>query len=181
MSVTSTPITTEPKVIHRKPQYILMVAGFIGLAFGLVQWIFGAKYTVDGIINISNAVLAFLTVPYRITMRWELYLYLSPFPIGFSLIEIFLRPVQRVGGRLTMIAAGLVAVWLLVSLLDLGSTAVGIGAGVGGPAFVRSAASSLVGVVLVTLYLTYTPEWLIRNSWYFLKRGVVSLFTTRPA
>lgn len=173
MAVTSTPVTSqEPKVI-RTSRYEpgAIIGALAGLVFGAVFWIFGARYTIDGVILVCNTILEFLTVPTRISMRWEYYLWFAPVPVLFSAIEWTCSPI----GKRRIRHWGLIVAWAIAVLLDILSTLLGLSAAKS-PDLVVWIASNVFSLSLLSLVLTFGPESLMRSCAALVWRALRSLF-----
>ncbi len=94
------------------------------LIFGL-WWAVGGKYTIDGLpllINWAGDLFHFRAGLSAIT-DWHAYLYLSWIPICMSFVERTSRPDKAIRRSLAWYGILiLIAVWLVVSALDFGST-----------------------------------------------------------
>src|SRR5690349_3820273 len=114
MSVTSRPLSESRTASKPNIQWVLLLAASLGIVFGVVTWIIGARYTIDGIITLINALLSFLTIPIRVASHWRLYLYLACIPIIYSLVEWFLPPAQRINTKFHFQPPPLLIVWFIV-------------------------------------------------------------------
>lgn len=101
----------------------------VGTLLSLALWVVGARYTVDGVLALVNALLAFLTIPARIPIPpgWVLYLVLAPIPLAYSLIEWQQVPLTQRNGRWQAAPLGQWVVWLVVYAMDAITTWNGLG------------------------------------------------------
>lgn len=149
----------------RPPPWVPMAAVIIGAAL----WPLGARFTIDGIIWIGNWLLAFLTMPVRLPApTYATYLVLAPLPIVCSFVEW--RPMRWDWQHELRNPYGVV-VWLFIAGIDLFTTY----AGVRNPdpdatAAFREVAQSLALSGILTVALTFGPEWLLREGWRKLWR-----------
>lgn len=173
MAVTSTPTAAPERQVIRRTGYEpgALAGAFVGILIGMVVWLFGAKYTVDGLVLGCNMILGFFGVAYRVPMMPELYLWLAVFPLFFSLVEWTCSPMGRSGAR----HGGLILTWAVVVALDIITTVIGLRAG-GGIPLVVWLASFLPGLALLTGILTFGPEWLIKSCWGLLARAARAIF-----
>lgn len=173
MSVTSTPITSQEPKVTRTYRYDAgsIIGALVGLAIGAVVWIFGARYTVDGLVLGSNIVLEFLTIPARIAPRWELYLWLLVIPLAFSAVEWTCSPI----GRSRIKHPGLIMAWIVVITLDIGSTVLGLAAAKS-PAALVTIVSTVYGIGLLSVLLTFGPEAMMKSCGGLLWRALRTLF-----
>lgn len=165
-TVRSTPLVAHTKA-HYEPGTI--IGAIVGLIISGVVWIFGAKYTIDGLILIANAVLEFLMFSYRVKPYAELYLWLALFPLMFSAVEWTCSPIGKKGTR----HAGLILTWSVIIVIDLVSTIMGLRAG-GGVAFVIWLVSFQAGLAVLAFVLTFGPEWLMKSCGGLLWRAAQS-------
>jgi hypothetical protein len=175
MAVTSKPLGQEPiRITRARYELNAIVGALIGLLIGAVVWIFGARYTVDGLILGSNTILSFLTIPLHIAPRWEYYLYLAPLPILFSAVEWTCSPF----GRNRVTHGGLIMAWVVVVAIDTASTLIGL-ASATTPAFIVWIVSSITGIVILSIVLTFGPELMMKSCGGLLWRALRSLFNYR--
>src|SRR5262245_57912057 len=91
MSVTSRPLgsvesgNTE-STKHTSSNRAIALAG---LSIGLILWPLGARYSIDGLFWLANAVLAFLRIPIAVVTppHWAFYCLLAPLPYLCSRVE----------------------------------------------------------------------------------------------
>jgi hypothetical protein len=176
MAVTSKPLDPQPRrqsvvSTHSRYEPGLIIGALVGLGIGAVVWLFGAKYTIDGLVLITNRILAFFTVPYQVDMTPSLYLWLACFPLAFSAVEWTCSPIGRNGAR----HAGIILTWIVVIVIDLITTVIGLRAG-GGIEVVVWIVSSSVGLASLAGVLTFGPEWLMKSCGGLIGRAVKSIF-----
>ncbi len=153
--------------------------GAVMLAFGLLLWATGARYSVDGAWIGINLFLAWLGLPVEVpAMPWQLYVMLIGM-VGMlcSVVEVRL-PLRRVlhpsrWRRMGLRAA--LAVLLGAALLhggDLGSTWLGVTTPAADSwALTRAVASIPVLAAGWTIVLTYMPEGMIVSGWRLVRTG----------
>jgi hypothetical protein len=152
---------------------MLFIAPF-GFLIGSLSYVFGAVYTMIGVVWIVNQVLAFLGVPDLISEpTWSNsfhYLFFIPFFISF--IEWNRKKAWEKGYE-TM------AIWVIVSVFDLITNLIGIQQSnpENMPRILAWITSFVVGQGILAMILTLTPEWLIRASFAILYDECVELLT----
>lgn len=131
----------------------------LGIVIGAVLWTIGARYTIDGLVVVANALLSWLALPEAVripALAWQWWhVALWTVPVVCSVAE-WLSP-RRLANWMRVLWAGIL-------LADLVSTFIGIGL----PDAYTPANIAFVG--LVTLLLTFGPEWLMKNGWGTLRR-----------
>lgn len=151
--------------------------GLTLLAFGGIGWLFGGSFTLDGWISWINSVLAIVRLPLAIPEAQGLWrLLFIPLAVIYSRVETKHRPVWRDSqGRWHFETPIFWVGFLLITLTDIGSTAVGLqntnpaAWGVLEPTVSWIIASGgRVGSVATVL--TFAPEWLILSGIWLLKR-----------
>lgn len=112
----------RPPVKRRGIRWERVPVTLFGVFFLLLWWAAGGKYTIDGLPLFFNTVFAFFHAPFALSRigDWHWYVYLCWLPIAISVIERRNRP--RRGLVWSVILAYAVGVWLIVCMLDLGST-----------------------------------------------------------
>lgn len=152
-----------------------LVLSGVGTLLSLALWVIGARYTVDGVLAMLNALLAFLTIPARISIPpgWVLYLVLAPIPLAYSLIEWQKVPLNLRGGRWYVAPLGQWVVWLVVYAMDAITTWNGLGVvDERAPLIVQQLAAALPGRVVLTAVLTIGPEALLRSMAAIFRRAL---------
>ncbi|NNJ10602.1 hypothetical protein EKD04_009700 [Chloroflexales bacterium ZM16-3] len=146
--------------------------GFVGMLMSAVIWVLGARWTVDGLIVMFNAILRFLNMSYQapIPPAFLVYAFLCPLPIIFSVVE-WRVPFKRTDGEWYFANPGAWVVWMGVGLFDWYTTYLGLGVnpGPGSPTIMSQVAASSVLRGLVSAVLTAGPEWLARTMWDMLR------------
>ncbi|MBX0328253.1 hypothetical protein K2Z83_11250 [Oscillochloris sp. ZM17-4] len=146
--------------------------GLVGMLMSTIVWVLGARWTVDGLIVMFNAVLRFLNASYQapIPPHVLVYVILSPMPLIFSVVEWRL-PFRRISDEWQFAKPGAWLVWGGVFAFDWYTTYLGLGVdpGEGSVRFMRQIAASTVVRTLVALVLTAGPEWLAREMWAQLR------------
>jgi hypothetical protein len=138
---------------------VLFSTALVALALGLGTWVIGARYTIDGVLIAVNWLLG-LVSSIVIEPSEHLYLWLSFIPIFFSLIE------WGTGARLRHAEWEGRVVWLAVAAADLITTGVGL-AGIDANNSTLTAwfVASIPAIIVVTVLLTFFPEWIARWGW----------------
>lgn len=182
-----TPVRSEPLPSREPAQAAFRPAstiksnkwalGFVLIAFGGIGWILGGMFTFDGWITWVNGLLAIVQLPVALPPATGLARFLFiPLAIIYSRVEVKHRPVWRDKQGTFHFEAPLFWVgFILITLTDIGSTAVGI-QGVNPVQW--GALQPLVVWVLqsgarigsVATILTFAPEWLIMGGIWLLKR-----------
>lgn len=146
--------------------------GLTGMAISALVWIFGARWTVDGLVVMFNAILHFLTVPYQapVPTNYMVYGLLCPVPIIFSAVE-WRTPFKRVDGEWYFAKPGAWLVWGAILGFDFYTTYLGLGVDPGPEAvtFMRQLAASGLPRAAVSFALTSGPEWLGKGMWKLLR------------
>jgi hypothetical protein len=160
----------------RGPDWGGIALGAMGSLISALTWIIGARYTVDGVLAIGNALLRFLTVPYQIPIPpfWVLYLLLSPLPLCFSLVEWREIPFWRDEHDAWQFAPfAQWVVWMVVFAIDGVTTFAGLGVDPGPEALaiMHQVAGSIPARVVVAAILTPGPEWLLRGMLAVFRRA----------
>lgn len=170
MSVTSRPL---PSTDSKRRTIGNIAIPLAGLIIGCILWPIGARYSIDGLFWLVNAILGFLRVPLALVTppHYAFYCLLAPLPYICSRVE-WKPPLYRSGDQWRVAAANVVVTWLIIAGYDLGTTYLGVGTPAPGSSAVSGeiAASTFVAVVL-SVILTFGPEWLIRSSWRQLTKG----------
>lgn len=110
-------IRRVPRVRWERVPIVLFGWLFLGLWWGA-----GGRFTIDGLPLFFNTVLGFFRAPevFRPITDWHWYLYLCWLPILISVIERRNRPRRGLAWSVILVYA--IGVWVLVSVIDLGST-----------------------------------------------------------
>lgn len=143
-----------------------------GVLIGLALWPIGARYTIDGILWIANFILTFVRVPYQIPLPpvWQMYLLLAPICLICSGVE-WRAPLFKRAGRWEFASADTIIIWLVIVVLDVGTTYAGIrNPGRDAWPIMQELAASLVLSGILSAILTFGPEWLMREGWRKLWR-----------
>jgi hypothetical protein len=170
MKVTAT-VATNPST-----PWMDIPIDMVGMLIGIVIWIIGAKYTVDGIVVVTNLLLAFLTIPYQILLPlpWVMYIPLGTIPLIFSCVEWTRPPRQRsvVGTRTITVwqPFDMICIWLIIVSLDLLTTFYGVA----NPSkdawtITQFIASYSVLTGSITAILTFWPEYVIKSRFRKIK------------
>lgn len=154
----------EPK---QPPRRRNLAAGVLALAFGVIFWAVGGKYTLEGWVIGLNLLLGFLDVPVRIARPdgWWVLLFV-PLAAAYSWVEVRARPprLKRLKQLRRWLAPALL--WAIVIGTDVGSTFAGV-QNPGPrpwPISVWLAATDVAGGVWAVA-LTFFPESLILYGW----------------
>lgn len=139
---------------------------FFGLLIGFILWVVSARYTIDGVLDLINALLGFLHVPWRfiIPPTFPIYMILVPIPALITYAEWQKQPFARVRGEWHFAPAQHWLVWIIVMGLDAITTFRGLGVDPGPDSLtiLRELAASTLQRGLVAALLTYGPEWIWR-------------------
>lgn len=169
--VRTTPRTNDAPVRSTIPPAF----GVFAIAAGLLLWVPGSRYALDGWTMAINVVLGLakmdLTVPFAVGL-WALLLF--PLGIVYSIAEQKVLPVGKVKGQLAFLGWAALIAWVLVHGSDVGAT--WLGATSPGPdawPITQWMAGTLWASVTWSVVLTYIPEVLILAGWRWL--GLPSL------
>ncbi len=142
--------------------------GAVGMLISAIIWLIGARWTVDGLVVMFNAVLHFFNTNYQapIPPHVLVYVCLSPIPLAFSAVEWHV-PIRREKSVWHFAPLGDWAVWTTVLFFDWYTSYLGLGVDPGPDAmtFMRQLSASIIPRVLVSAILTAGPEWLAREMW----------------
>jgi len=173
ISPSSTGRTTRPNAPLEPSGFSGFSIGAFGLVVSAIFWVIGARWTVDGLVVIFNAILHFLTIPYQapVPTNYIIYACLCPVPIILSAVE-WKFPFSRVDGEWYFAKSGTWLVWIVAFALDLYTTYLGLGVDPGPESvtFMRELATSGTQRILMASALTVGPEWLGRQMLSILKR-----------
>lgn len=140
---------------------------FLGVVFGFVLWLLSARYTVDGVLVLTNVLLSFLNVPYRIVVppAFPIYLILSPVPTLMTYAEWQKQPFYRnKQGDWVFEDAQHWVVWAVVLGLDgwTNFTGLGVDPGPSGLTIQREVAENPLWRGIIAGAFTGGPEWIWR-------------------
>lgn len=139
--------------------------GVVGILIGVVLWLIGARYTIDGAIWIINAILAWFHIANRIMPVDGIgYVPALLVPIAVSMAE-WHAPIKLETGRWSMRPLNVWVVWFVVVALDVLSTFFGLRT----PdphawPIMQEVARSLTVSGILAVVLTFAGEWLIRKG-----------------
>lgn len=147
------------------------------LAFGSIAWVLGGMFTLDGWVSWLNGFLGIVRLPIALPSAIGLWrLLFIPIAVIYSYVETKNRPVRRgKDGRLHVEAPLFWVGFILITLTDIGSTAVGMQQlnpsawGVLQPT-VTWIASAGWRIGAAATVLTFAPEWAILGGIWLLKR-----------
>lgn len=122
MTVRSTPLHDGKPIVHSGIRWERLPIVLIGWTILALWWAVGAKYTIDGLPLLLNEIAAFFRAPAfaRPITDWHWYVYLCWLPVLISLAERHYAPWRRL--TLSAIMIWVLGAWLIVSLVDAGST-----------------------------------------------------------
>lgn len=168
--------------IHAVEKFIATVmAVVIGIAIACYIWVIGARYTVDGVIVVSNWILRFFDAPVQIglPLPYHMYFYLLFIPLAYSIVEFRVVVREKVEGVTYWAPPAMLFVWLVVITMDLTTTfsGTGVARSDAGPVALWFAGNAAARGI-ATAVLTFLPEWLIRSM---LRIIVHSWFAVRAA
>lgn len=163
--------------------YILAVPGYgaakevgiVLLAFGLIAWLGGARFTVDGGVIGLNILFAWFGVPLVVPTLSGLTLIGCAVVIGFlcSRVEVVRFPIRvtRSKGKIALAFLGfaVLTAWLLISSIDMGTTYLGVTRVTAASWPIHQAIAASDGLAAtVTVALTFLPEIAILAGLHFL-------------
>ena len=122
MAVQTRPLTNGAPVARRTFNWDRFPVVLLGWFFLGLWWAAGGKYTIDGLPLLINEISAFFRAPLRLEpiADWHWYLRLAWLPVVISLAERRYAPWRRL--TLSSIMIWVLAVWIIVSAVDAGST-----------------------------------------------------------
>lgn len=167
MTVESKPLkSAQTSTRHRS-----IAVPVAGLLIGAILWPIGARYTIDGVFWLTNALLGFLHIPYAVATppHWAFYCLFAWLPYVCSRVE-WKSPLTKTDGRWYFAPPDVVVVWALIAAADFTTTYLGLGYSISASAVAAEIAASVAVSVILGLILTFGPEWLIRASWHRLTR-----------
>ena len=151
-----------------------IVVGLMGLGISMIFWIFGAKFSADGILVGLNLLLNFLGVPWGFVVppHYAIYCLICPLPVAFSYTEWTKAPVyydQDEQGWLLQ-PLGVIFVWLFIGGLDFATNFGGLGVdNPKAPLFWHQAVQSWPPRAIIAGVLTIAPEALARSMVRYIR------------
>lgn len=150
--------------------------GIFSIAAGLLLWVPGSRYALDGWTMAINIVLGLakmgIAVPLAIGL-WALLLF--PLGIVYSIAEQKVVPARKVKGQFVFLGWAALIAWALVHGSDVGATWLGVTApNADSWPITQWVAVTPLASASWSVVLTYTPEILIIAGWRWL--GLPSLF-----
>jgi hypothetical protein len=156
---------------RRQSRPLLPIVGATALAIGVPLWIFGAKWTLEGLILGSNLLLSWLTLPAALPMPTGWWVLLAVIPGAlFSIIEVIFRPLARRGDRMQPAPPLFWLIWAVLVVADVGTTYIGYRGEAHQWAFAAQVAAYPVWSGAWALVLTFAPEWLIIGGLRLISR-----------
>lgn len=147
----------------------------VGVVISAVLWLLGARFTIDGVIWIANALLAFFNVPTAIAtpLPWFVYAILTPIPVLFSVVEWYNLPFWwDENGLLCWNTPGMIVVWLVVYAMDGVTTYLGLRHPDPQSAeIMRQIAENIYLSGGITAVLTIGPEALLRSMVWVMRNA----------
>lgn len=170
--VSVTPVKSEP-LINGKPVAKKgggeWAVGSALLAFGLLGWLTGARYTLLGWVVGLNLFFAWLGLPVEIpTPAGWWILTMIPIAVIYSKVEMQVwKAHKRRGQALALFIVG----WLLVVATDVGSTYLGVRSPQPEAWDITLTIAKSAGLAFVwSAILTFVSDWLILGGIKLLKR-----------
>lgn len=142
-----------------------------GLIIGAILWPIGARYTIDGLAWLGNAILSFLRVPYQLPLPlpWQAYAVMVWLPFVCSRVE-WRWPLEKLGGRWRFAPVDAILVWLVVASADFLTTYFGVrNPSPDAWAISQEISKALVWSGILSAILTFGPEWMVRSAWRRLR------------
>lgn len=172
MPVTSTPLGSTAPAAARpaapgKPRGSLYVLAIVLLGFGVLGWIAGGKYTIEGWIVALNMFARWIGVEQQLSVPrgWWLIAAIVASGVVYSRVELLAW--RNTVHRMPSFWIG----WILIVLTDVGSTLLGVlnPARDAAPIFHQLAqtAPAAIGWALI---LTAAPEYLMLSGWRLFRR-----------
>lgn len=151
--------------------------GITLLLFGSIAWVLGGMFTFDGWISWLNGLFGIVRLPIVIPAAAGLWrLLFIPLALVYSWVETKNRPVWRDKSKQWHFEAPLFWVgFILITLTDIGSTAVGLQhTDTAAWGVLEPTVTWIVGdgwrVGAAATLLTFAPEWLILGGIWLLRR-----------
>ncbi len=159
-NVRSAPMSSAPA---RQRSVMLPLAAVI---VGLFLWPVGARFSIDGLLWLVNALIASFHAPFVIPIppAWTVYLFLAPLPLICSRVEWSLSFRKQLDAHVYV-------VWILIAGYDAVTTYFGVRYPAADAwAVTKQVGTSIALSGILTAALTFGPEWLIREGWRALRR-----------
>lgn len=140
---------------------------FLGVLIGFVLWLLSARYTVDGVLVLVNALLSFLNVPHQIVVppAFPIYLILSPVPTLMTYAEWQKQPFYKdKKGEWVFEEPQHWVIWAVVLGADgwTNFTGLGVDPGEGSMTIQRELSQNPLWRGIVAGAFTAGPEWIWR-------------------
>jgi hypothetical protein len=120
--------STPPR--RRRLNLPALVLALVGTTMGAALWLIGARYSIDGVLVMGNALLSFFGIPLQIAIppAWTVYLVLLLIPLGYTIIEWLQIPAELNDNGWWVAPPAQWLVWISVFALDALTTWFGLGA-----------------------------------------------------
>lgn len=165
--VRSEPLTNGKPVVRTPGSGGMWPLAIVLLVFGVIGWIAGGKYTVEGWIVALNMFARWVGVTQQLAVPRGWWLIGAVAVAGFVYSRVETQALRKSVQRLPSFWFG----WVLIVITDIGSTLLGVLNPPAGSAPVLLQLAQLVPLAIVwSLVLTFIPEWLILSAWKLLRR-----------
>ena len=165
-NVRSEPLEKDERP-QSKPQASLYALAIVLLVFGLLGWVAGGKYTVEGWVVALNMFAHWIGIEQQLSVPRGWWLVAAVGVSGFIYSRVELLAWRNNVHRMPAFWIA----WLLVVLTDVGSTLLGVlnPAPDAAPVFLQLAATPIAAIFWSVL-LTAAPEYLILGGWRLFRR-----------
>lgn len=165
--VRSDPIANGKPTVRQSPNPGMWALAIALLVFGIIGWLAGGKYTVEGWVVALNMFARWIGVTQQLPMPrgWWLVGAVALAGVVYSRVET--QALHKRAQRLPSFWVG----WALIVLTDVGSTLLGVLNPAPNAAPILLQLAQIIPLaILWSLLLTFIPEWLIISAWTMLRR-----------
>jgi hypothetical protein len=157
----------EERRPQTKPQGSLYALSLVLLAFGILGWLAGGKYTVEGWVVALNMFARWIGVEQQLIVPRGWWLVGAVAASGLIYSRVEMLALRNTVQRMPAFWIG----WLLIVATDVGSTLIGVLNPPADAAPVLLQLAKLIPMAIVwALLLTFVPEWLILSATRIFRR-----------
>lgn len=167
-----TPVRSEPlengKAVGKKaPNGGMWALSIVLLIFGVIGWIAGGKYTVEGWVIALNMFGRWIGIQQQLSVPRGWWLVGAVILSGVIYSKVETQVLQKRAQRMPSFWMG----WLFIVFTDVGSTFLGVlNPAADAPPVFLQLASVWPLAVLWAMLLTFVPEWLILSGTKLFRR-----------
>lgn len=168
-TVRSEPLTNGKPVARPqgKPQMGLYALAVVLFVFGLLGWIAGGKYTVEGWVIALNMFARWIGVEQQLTVPRGWWLVGAVLVCGVVYSRVEVLALRNTVQRMPVFWVG----WLLMVITDIGSTLLGVLNPAPNAAPILIQLAGIVPLAIAwAIVLTFVPEWLILSGVRLFRR-----------